>query len=101
MARPVGLYNTPFGAASGSRSVETSVSNESEDRVFVRGVHTLVLENFGCGNAVGIAGLGLHVFHGFIGRQSPGESHGVSPMDSPGRFRPIRRNADGPTHGPE
>jgi len=100
MARPVGLYNTPFGAASGSRSVETSVSNESEDRVFVRGVDTLVFEDFGCGNAVRIAGLGLCGFHGFIGRQSPGESHGVSPVDSPGRFK-HRRNADGPTHGPE
>ena len=88
-ARPVGLYNTPFGAASGSRSVETSVSNESEDRVFVRGVHTLVLENFGYGNSVGVAGLSLCGFHLFDGHQLPVEPSPVTRWLI-GEFKPFR-----------
>ena len=87
MARPVGLYNTPFGATSGGRGVKRGVSNESEDRVFVRGVHTLVFKNFRCGNSVGVAGSCLCGFHylkrAIIARRSP-----RFPMGTPGRFRP-------------
>lgn len=73
---PVGLHDAPFGATSGRGGIKGSVAHESEDRVLIRGVDTLVFEDFGCGNAVGIAGLCLCGFHGFIGRQSPGGPHG-------------------------
>jgi hypothetical protein len=68
---PVGLHHASLRTTSGRGGIKGSVAHESEDRVFIRGVHALVFEDFGCGNAVGIAGLGLHVFHGFIGRQLP------------------------------
>lgn len=97
---PVGLHDASFGATCGRGGIKRGMPNESKDRVLIRGVHALVFEDFGCGNAVGIAGLGLHVFHGFIGRQSPGESHGVSPVDSPGRFR-HRQSVSDPYRGQE
>ena len=71
MARPVGLDDTTLGAARGRGCVKRGMPNESKDRVLVRGVHTLVFEDFGCGNAVGIAGLSLCGFHLFDGRQLP------------------------------
>lgn len=60
---PVGLHDTTLRTTCGGGGVETSVANESENGVFVRGVHTLVLENFGGADAVGVAGLSLCAFH--------------------------------------
>lgn len=81
----VGLYNAPFGATSGGGGVETSVTDESENRVFVRGVDTLVFEDFGGAYAVGVAGSCLCGFHLFDGHKLPAQptvSHGLA-----GEFR--------------
>lgn len=72
---PVGFDDTTLGAASGGRCVKGSVAHESENGVFVARVDTLELEDFGCADAVGVAGLGLRGFHLFdratIARHSP------------------------------
>ena len=104
---PVGLHHASLRTACGRGGIKGSVAHESKDGVFVRGVHTLILKNFGCADAVGIAGLGLHVFHGFIGRQSPGGPHGFpwghpedsSPDEMP-TARPMDRDVKSPLATP-
>lgn len=74
---PVGLHHASLRAACGRGGIKGSVPNKGENRVFVRGVHTLVFEGFIGTDAVGV-GIGFlrFGFHGFIGRQSPGGPHG-------------------------
>jgi hypothetical protein len=98
---PVGLHDTPLRTTSGRGGIKRGMPNEGKNGVFVRGVDTLVLKNFGCGNAVRVAGGCLCVFHylkrAIIARRSP-----RFPMGTPGRFRPwTRRNAGDPYRGPE
>lgn len=94
--RPVGLHDTTLRATSGGGGVKTSVAHEGEDRVFVRGVNALVLEDFGGTDTVGVAGLSLCGFHMFDGHKLPAQptvSHGLA-----GEFR-HRQNASDPNRG--
>ena len=95
---PVGLHDTPLRTTSGRGGIKTSVANKFEDGVFVRGVDTLVFEDFGCTDAIGIAGLGLCGFH-YLNRASIARRSPRFPMGTPGRFKPIRRNAGDPYRG--
>lgn len=85
---PIGFNDASLRAACRRRGVETSVAHESEDRVLVASVHTLVFEDFGCADAVGIAGLGLCGFH-YLNRATIARRRLPLPIASRGKSKPF------------
>ena len=94
---PVGFNDASLRTACGRRGIKRGMTNKAENSVFVASVHALVFEDFGCADAVRIAGLGLCGFHylnrASIARRKPrgfprGLPRKIQAMDSTKCFRP-------------